>query len=94
MKQTALNGVSVYRMTMTFQNFTVISSLRGPDSDKIEKIVLPKLGTIKIKTQYKEKERPEAHFKEFANKNESERDLNTALKMIPCIARNTTYMKV
>lgn len=94
MKQTALNGVSVYRMTITFQYFTVISSLKGPDSDKIEKIVLPRLAAIKIKTQYKEKERPEALFKELANKNKSERDLNTALKMIPRIARNTTYMEV
>lgn len=39
MKQTALNGVSAYRMTMSFQYFTVISSWSGPDSDKIEKIV-------------------------------------------------------
>lgn len=56
MKQTALNGVSVYRTTITFQYFTVISSWQGPDSDKIEKIVLPRLGAIKIETKYKEKE--------------------------------------
>lgn len=79
---------------MTFQYFTVISSLRGPDSDKIEKIALPRLGAIKIKTQYKEKERPEAIFEELANKNRSEKDLNTALKMIPCIARGRMYMKL
>lgn len=94
MKQTALNGVSAYRMTMSFQYFTVISSWSGPDSDKIEKIVLPRLEAIKIKTQYKEKERPEAVFKELANKNKSERDLNIALKMIPHITREKTYTKI
>lgn len=61
---------------------------------RLKNIVLPRLGAIKIKTEYKEKERTEAVFKELANKNKSERDLNTALKMILCVARDTMYMKV
>lgn len=78
MKQTALNGVSVYRMTMTFQYFTVISSWRGPDSDKIKTIVLPRLGARKIKTLNNEKERPEAVFKELVNKNKWERSQDSS----------------
>lgn len=39
-----------------------------PDSNKIKTIVLPRLGTRKIKTLNNEKERPEAVFKELVEK--------------------------
>lgn len=75
-KQTSLKGVSVYRMTMTFQYFAV-SSWRGPDSAKIKTIVLPRLGARKIRTLNNEKERPEAVFKEL-NKNKRERSQHSS----------------